>query len=346
MDMISLELNRPESAPDCLSDPIELIEQLQILIRGVALHAMESGSEELPLFQRQASAVADSLTPESSPDDLLVAIGRMLRLTEAYNRHASVIYQGQVEDLRAMLVTMTETVQFIVSSSESSVKQLGLMELQLQRANTLEDLRQLKTYTGACLSLVRRESSRIQAETRAKMTALKSNVAQLSLRLRAVPVEESADPVTGLPGRTAAELAIEDKMSAGREFLVALFVMDRLSTINGRFGHSEGDDVVRGNAHLLAQRLRGATLYRWSGPAFLGVFDPSVPSAEAENRARQAAALQLEKEITADQRMVMIVSSISCHTRRIAPQTALDTVFTAIDALLIPAESDRSFAQS
>ena len=71
---------------------------------------------------------------ESSPDDLLVAIGKTLRALEEYNRRAATVFKRQVEELRAMLSTMTETVMFITSSSETSVKQLSVIESRLQRS--------------------------------------------------------------------------------------------------------------------------------------------------------------------------------------------------------------------
>ena len=170
---------------------------------------------------------------------------------------------------------------------------------------------------------------------------------QLSLKLQAAAVEDSVDPVTDLPARAAAEQAIENKMSAGKTFVTALFVMDRLPSINGRFGHSVGNDVVIGSAHLLAQKLSGATLYRWSGPAFLALFDSSISSVEADKRARQVAAQQLQKEINNDDRMVMIVSSFSCQTKQVVPQqiTAY-AIFKDMDAYLsaVSTEANRQSA--
>ena len=164
------------------------------------------------------------------------------------------------------------------------MKQLSFVESQLMRANGLDDLRQLKTYTAACLNLVRRENTRLQVETREKVTALKNDVERLSARLKTAAIEESEDPVTGLPARAAAEQAMEKRISSGKTCVAALFLMDRLITINARFGHDVGDDIVMSCAQMLAKKLSGATLYRWSGPGFVAVFDPLIATADAESR--------------------------------------------------------------
>src|SRR5207237_1080761 len=83
--------------------PAQLIGHLQILIRGIALHAIEGDPLDLRELQQRMSGIADSLHNQSSPDDLLVAIGKTLRTLEEYNRRAAIVFKGQVEELRGML---------------------------------------------------------------------------------------------------------------------------------------------------------------------------------------------------------------------------------------------------
>ncbi len=336
MDFISLELGRSGTAAgEGAAGPGALTEQLQTLIRGIGLHAIESEPSELAHLHRQLSEVAQSLTAESSPDDLMTAIIRTLKATEEYNVKAAGVFKSQADELRAMVTAMTETLQFIVSSSETSVKQLSFVELQLQRAQGLEDLRQLKTYTAACLNLVKKESTRLQVETRDKVDGLKQDVERLSVRLKTAAVSESEDPVTGLPGRAAAEQAIEERVAGGKPCVAALFLMERFATINGRFGNDVGDNIVMSCAQMLAKKLSGATLYRWSGPGFLAVFDPLVASAEAANRARQAAAQELQKNVEIDKRELMVVVSISCQVQPISAQTNPGELFHKLDGFMV-----------
>ncbi len=314
--------------------PAEIIEHLQILIRGIALHAIEGDADDLKQLQNRMSAIADTLSVDSSPDDLLVGIGKTLRALEEYNRRAAVMFKGQVEELRGMLSTMTATVMFITSSSETSVKQLSAVETKLQRASTLEDTRQVKTYLTDCLTLVRSETLRLQTESRAKINTLRKDVERLSSRLKAASVDDSEDPVTGLKGRRAAEETITNRIASGKDFLVALFMLDRMASINGRFGRLVGDDILVSGAQALAQKLSGTTLYRWSGPAFVAVFDSSISLTTAEIRATQAAAIRLEKNIDADTRSVLIVITASSNLQRVSGKIAPDAVFRNMDTFM------------
>jgi GGDEF domain-containing protein len=340
MDILSLGLDGGENSEKRPSVAAEIIEHLQILIRGIALYAIEGDPNDLRFLRERTSGIANSLNSESSPDDLLVGIGKTLRALEEYNRRSAVIFKGQVEELRDMLTTMTSTVMFITSSSETSVKQLSIIESKLQRAQTLEDTRRVKDFMADCLTLVRAESQRLQSDARAKINALKSDVERLSSRLKAASSEDSQDPVTGLPGRFNAEEAIAAKILAAKDFLVALFAFDRMVSINARFGHQAGDEILVNGAKMLAQRLTGTTLFRWSGPAFAAVFDPSVSLPVAESRAQQAATVRVEKNIETDDRTGLIVATASCQLLRINGKMLADSVFKSMDSFVATRNSN------
>lgn len=314
--------------------PAEIIDHLQILIRGIALHAVEGNPEDLKQLQQRMAGIAETLSVDSSPDDLLVGIGKTLRAVEEYNRRAAIIFKGQVEELRGMLSTMTATIMFITSSSETSVKQLSTIEAKLQHASTLEDTRQVKTYLTDCLTLVRSETLRLQNESRQKINTLKNDVDRLSNRLKSAATGDSGDAVTGLPGRTAAEESIAANIATGKEFLVAVFMLERMASINGRFGRVVGDDILVTGAQAIAQKLKETSLYRWSGPAFVAVFDPAVQITQAEALARQAGAIRLEKAIEADHRTVLIVVTAAAHLQRVDGKVGPDGVFRSIDSFM------------
>ena len=199
LDILSLGINLPEAPENRFSLPFEILSHLQILIRGIALHAIEGDPQDLKELQRRLSGIADSLTVNSSPDDLLVGIGKTLRALEEYNRRAAAIFKGQVEELRSMLSTMTATIMFITSSSETSVKQLSVIESKLQRVNSLEDTRQVK-------SLFERMSD---AGAQRKRAAANRNQdqdqhSQRRCRTAVTPPESGVDGGLARPGHRAA----------------------------------------------------------------------------------------------------------------------------------------------
>ena len=164
--------------PDLTEQPVpsDILEYLRMLLRGIGFHAFPGDAEDLVRLKTHLAEIAESFTHDSSGEDLLVGINRALRSLEEYNLSLADLVKAHSSELRTMLTTMTETVKFLSSSSDMSVKQLGVIEGELQRASTLDDTRQLRLQLNGCLHLVRNESLRVQAEARAKIVSLKSDV--------------------------------------------------------------------------------------------------------------------------------------------------------------------------
>jgi len=80
------------------------------------------------------------------------------------------------------------------------------------------------------------------------------------------------DPVTGLPPRERAEESVVQAFQAEAGGVVAVVAIDRVSTLNLRFGKQIGDEILRDFADMLRRNLpRGDHVFRWSATALLVV---------------------------------------------------------------------------
>ena len=335
----SLNLNR-----DLKGQKVEIpgvadaVKQLRILLECLIVHAVEADLAPRHQFQQEIKIVAESLREDIATPDLEMAIGKTVRAVEDYHHQASDAFKRQVSELRALFALMAETAAFIATGNEATVQQMALVEAKLKQAVRLQDPRQMRTFMEESLALVLAESKRVESEARAKTAALDSEVARLKGLLKSAQLAASDDPITGLPARAAAEQAIENAVNAGKEFAIALFVIDRLISINGRFGRLVGDQVLVNGALSLAERLHGATLYRWSGPSFLAVFDPSVSAMAAEANAKQAAAFRIEKDFQIHDRNALVVITCSVQFTRIPVNAQSALIAGTLDAALVRPE--------
>lgn len=309
----------------------DYIRYIQVLLTGLAIHALEGDPTQLQNFRDQIASITASLDEESTDEDLLVNTGKALRILGEYNQSVADARKRHSDELRLMLVMMTGTVAFLTATSETSVGQLQTIERKLQRASTLEDTRQLRAQMADCLTIVRSESSRIQSESRARLKSLQAEVERASSRVQMALFDASLDPVTGLPARALAEQAIAAKITAGHEQVAALFIVDRLASINSRFGRATGDDILMLVAQQLAKRLSGATLFRWSGPAILAILEIATTVEAAENQAKLAGAMSVEKSVEADDRSVLLPIHCLCRVQRISSLAAADEVYRSLD---------------
>jgi GGDEF domain-containing protein len=177
-----------------------------------------------------------------------------------------------------------------------------------------------------CLRAVRAESSRLQAASRARLDSLQAEVERVSNRLRMGELDPSSDPITGLPMRALAHQSIAANISSRKECVAALFVIDRLASINGRFGRAAGDDVLLLVAQQLAKRLSGATLFRWSGPALVAILEVATGAAAAESQAKAAASMRLEKSIEANGRSIFLLITLLGQVKSVSANDSADVV--------------------
>ena len=113
-------------------------------------------------------------------------------------------------------------------------------------------------------------------------------------------IEELAytDPLTGLPNRRKLEEQVETAIwdaRTGRDTLALLFMdLNGFKTVNDRFGHATGDEVLQAVARTLRGRLRrGDLLARLGGDEFLVALlglDPASAAEEAQRVADELAA--------------------------------------------------------
>lgn len=96
----------------------------------------------------------------------------------------------------------------------------------------------------------------------------------------------STDVLTGLPNRRQLMAALEREMKlaarSGRPLSLALIDVDRFKSVNDRFGHNGGDEVLQAIADELRRVTRGGDLLGRFGGEEFAILMPDTAIAEAE----------------------------------------------------------------
>jgi two-component system, cell cycle response regulator len=103
---------------------------------------------------------------------------------------------------------------------------------------------------------------------------LVASVASKLRRAAEIRRESRHDALTGLPNRSAFAEAYERAVALARRneerITVAILDLDHFKSINDRFGHGQGDEVLRRVAHAAGDTLRRSDmLARWGGEEFV-----------------------------------------------------------------------------
>jgi len=124
----------------------------------------------------------------------------------------------------------------------------------------------------------------------------------------------TTDKLTGLANRQAFEAILAHDLAvterSGQPVSGLLFDLDNFKSINDRFGHLAGDQVLKAFAKQLRARLRDSdAVCRWGGEEFIATL-PGASLKEATRIAEQVRAALGETPIVADGREIAVTVSI------------------------------------
>jgi diguanylate cyclase (GGDEF)-like protein len=207
----------------------------------------------------------------------------------------------------------------------SGAEELKAIVRKLEKPIAPEEIRALRTRLEECLGLVGSESPHEEAPPEGLVMA-QEKVAGAADQPHAARYCEGIDAVTGLWGRGEAEKTLAAKIERGKNCFATVFVVERLSALNVRFGRAVGDEVLFMIAQHLAQRLpENSSLFRWSGPAFVAILDDESDGT-VERQMKQIASERLEKSVETRGRSILLPITMSFILQRISGSDSAEKV--------------------
>lgn len=279
---------------------------------GMAAHAVEGDPEDYQKFRQDFERIQAQATQNARAKELLVAAGAANQALGDYSYRTTRFIRQQGALLQNMISMLTQTLVSIGAASEHSTEYLLEIEKELTRATVIEDVQDLKLRLRACLENVRDEAARQKTETEANASQIREQVERAQTCIRAtVASTDQLDLVTGLPTQPAARAALDEALTAPEQRYAAILVVDRIHSINSRFGYAVGDLVLKLVLEQLRENLSAADrLFRWSGPAFVALLEreESIQAVRTEMKKITS----LEKIFEIGGRPVLLPVTASC----------------------------------
>lgn len=275
---------------------------------GMAVHAVEGDSEDYQKFRDDFERIQAEATRSTSAKELLVAAGAANQALGDYGYRTTRFIRQQGALLQNMISMLTQTLVSIGAGSEQSADYLLEIERELARAVVLEDVQELKLRLGACLDKLQDEAARQKAETEANASQIREQVERAQKCIReTVASTDQLDLVTGLPTQPAAKAALEEALTTPEQRYVAIVVVNRIHSINSRFGYAVGDLVLKLILEQLRQKLSVADrLFRWSGPAFVALLEREESIGAVRTEIARITSKNLEKIFEVGGRPVLL----------------------------------------
>lgn len=280
---------------------------IDLMLQGLALHAVQGEEADYDRFRADIERFGTILTSDAKPAELLVTTGELVRTLEEYNRRTTTFIRRQNSELHNMVSMLTQTIIKVAASSEISVTKLREIEQALEQARMVKDIQLLKMRLGECLETVRDEAARQQADSRNAIAALEQELQISCEQSDTVPELKEHDPVTGLLSKNNVERAIQAAAASPVGKFLVVAVVSRVHAVNARFGYAIGDRMLATCAQHYRAALSGSDeLYRWHGPAFLGILSRQARIEQVREEIRRFASAKLEDTVELGNRTVLI----------------------------------------
>lgn len=303
-----------------------------LILESIACHAVESDPEERQVFQNSLRDIIAKMEESKNDGAMLVLTGEAIKSIENYNRGVQRSLNSQVKELQSIVSMFTRSMLQVSKSTAGSATKLRRIEHQIEKASQTEDLRVLKTQLQESLEVICEEAAEQERHSQQLTDQLRETMNRPGASAAVSDAIADLDLVTGLPNFRAAEQAIRTSIEARTSTYAALFCIERLEAINGRFGFAIGDRILMLFGQHLAQHLsKNDRLFRWRGPGFLALIDRG--GAEISIRAEMARTVskRLEQQIELSGRSVLLPVS-TCWMLTSIADSSLEKLSKTLDA--------------
>ncbi len=283
----------------------DMVRVASLFLQGIQLHACQTDELEYGRFRDDLDRMLKSVGAAATSGDVILATGAAIQAMSDYNQQIARALRGQTVELQSIVKMLGDSLQTVMGGGERQVGRLQAIELQIQRTSQLDDLRVLKSRLEDCLGDLRETIATEREHTAKVQETIHAGIEKGNAALASPST--ALDPSTGLPGRAAAEAALEAAWAERRKCFAAVFTVNRVETINDRFGHAAGDRILMLFSQHLSQNLSAAdTVYRWRGPAFLVLLDRNVAADAVRAEVARIGSTRLEENVQVGSRMVFL----------------------------------------
>jgi diguanylate cyclase (GGDEF)-like protein len=308
---------------------------------AISQSAADRSLELVGACSQRLNAVRTAVLAESSPADLNSLQREIEDTLSVCSRAAAALFCEQEQEIRKMMGILVETERTICANHEAGCR------CHTESAKRPERLLRIAQFwddeaspEGICQLTALVDA--IWRDSQVTVRQMKKELKSFQRRLEQAETLAATDALTGLANRREAERWMREKAKAREKFCIMLFDLDGFKSINDRYGHHAGDQVLQNFSRRLLEQYRpGDLVSRWGGDEFLTIVAGDVD--DATRRARQIAGrVQGAYSLRSAGRNVTLDVLVSVGVAEHKPGTDGETLFARADAALYQNKAAKS----
>lgn len=284
-----------------------------MLLEGLAAHSLNFDSKRFEEFGnslKKLGADSEEATDEAS---VLLIAGFALRMLQEHGEAAGAHYRERLREMREITTLLSAALVDLAAVAPDLQVRMAEIESELADA---EQIGPAKARLEEWLAEIRAGAVCRQDEGTAVWPA------------------GGTDPVTGLADADSVSRALGHVWSRRDECYVAVLTLDRLETINLRFGIRAGDQMLQALARRTGEALSGEDrLFRWRGPCLLILMTREAPESHVSIEVSRLANNRSDAPMTFREREAIVPLSASWDLFALSRYRAPDELLRQIGNL-------------
>jgi diguanylate cyclase len=234
-------------------------------------------------LSRTLAAMSESLNRPATPEDLTQANDRLKTELSNWAGRAHRRHRENEKEIREIISVVANTSATVAERGENYAREIGSLNKNLQSLVNLNDISVIRRSILESTRALQDCVEKMVEDGRQSAAKLSGEISEYRARLEESERISSSDRLTGLANRRAFETNLELRIAAGRPFCMIMMDLNDFKSVNDRYGHLAGDDLLQQFAEELKTYSPATDLLaRWGGDEFVAI----VPGAASEGEAR------------------------------------------------------------
>ena len=267
---------------------------ISVLLQGIAMHGFNYEPAVFAIFENSVRKLRTEFEQATDETGALMVAVTAIRLLEEHNQNAARYIAARQNEFEAAVGMLSETALDIARAAPEVMVRVKEIERDIARSLSVEKMAAARARLTSCMEDLRAE-------------ALADPLDHLSHSSG-----DQMDQVTGLPDARVASAAFGKVWNRRMDYYAAVISLERLESVNLRFGFQAGDQMLAILGKHVGQHLMpGDQLFRWRGPCLVMLMERRVAEPLVATELGRIAPARLESAITVREREVMVPISAS-----------------------------------